>query len=381
MKGALAIFVPQLGTRSETFIRRHIEELRPGQTAVVAGTASSAIAGHWDPNCPVLLLDRIGRLRLRQQFVSALLEKFGWLLPDTKTAAIRKYLKLHNVTVALGEYLDLSLPWLELCRELGIRFYAHAHGYDVSARLREPIWRAEYRRYNLADGIITINQGSKRRLIELGVEADKIHIVPYGIQIPEEAGAPSKGDYIRCLAVGRMVAKKAPILTLDAFRRAALTCPKLRLDYVGEGELYPAVRDYIRAMALDDKVTLHGGQPHEKVRELMAHADIFIQHSVVDAETGDEEGLPVAILEAMAAGLPVVSTRHAGIPEAVVEGSTGYLVDEGDVAGMAARIDELAADPELRQAMGKAGWRRARECFSDEREIAQLRSVMGIDSE
>ncbi|HEY8510006.1 MAG TPA: glycosyltransferase, partial [Steroidobacteraceae bacterium] len=97
-------------------------------------------------------------------------------------------------------------------------------------------------------------------------------------------------------------------------------------------------------------------------------ADLFLQHSVVDPVTGDEEGLPVAILEASASALPVVSTVHAGIPEAVDDGVSGFLVKEGDVQGMADAIVALASDGQRRIEMGLAGWRRVREQFSTARE-------------
>src|SRR4051794_36516731 len=96
---------------------------------------------------------------------------------------------------------------------------------------------------------------------------------------------------------------------------------------------------------------------HQEVLRRMRVADVFCQHSIVDPETGDEEGLPVAILEAMVHGLPVVSTRHAGIPDAVADGVSGFLVEEGDVAGMARHLARLAADPALRSRMGRAGRR------------------------
>jgi glycosyltransferase involved in cell wall biosynthesis len=100
------------------------------------------------------------------------------------------------------------------------------------------------------------------------------------------------------------------------------------------------------------------------VQQYLGETDIFIQHSRVDPATGDEERLPVAILEAMAHSLPVVSTHHAGIPGAVVDGVTGYLVPEGDSVGMAERIVELARNSKRRVQMGEAGWMRAKESFS-----------------
>jgi glycosyltransferase involved in cell wall biosynthesis len=284
----------------------------------------------------------------------------------------------HQVQIVMGEYLDLSLPWLKVAQECGLRFFAHAHGYDVSERLRHPYWRSEYLRYNQADGVITMSHISRERLIALGLDAAKVHVIPYGVDVPAEPLTRPERAAVRCIAVGRMVAKKAPILTLDAFRRAAEVCPELRLDYVGIGELFPAVQHFVRAFNLDEKVTLHGGQPSEVVHQLMREADLFLQHNMTDPETGDEEGLPVAILEAMANSLPVVSTRHAGIPEAVLDGSTGFLVDEGDTVGMAERIVVLARDPDLRRRMGAAGWCRAKENFSWEKERMELLRVLGI---
>ena len=130
---------------------------------------------------------------------------------------------------------------------------------------------------------------------------------------------------------------------------------------------------------LASKITLHGEQPHSRVLGLMQRADIFLQHSIVDPETGDEEGLPVAILEAMANAVPVISTRHAGIPEAVVEGTTGYLVDEMDWRSMASFIVGLALNPKHRVQLGKAGWRRANTLYSWERERTELLALLGLD--
>jgi glycosyltransferase involved in cell wall biosynthesis len=117
-------------------------------------------------------------------------------------------------------------------------------------------------------------------------------------------------------------------------------------------------------------VTLHGGAPETTKADLLARCGVFVQHSLTDPETGDEEGLPASIQEAMAHGLAVVSTRHAGIPEAVVEGETGLLVDEGDVVGMAAAI--AAVGPRA-QTFGAAGYRRATALYGWEQERARLR--------
>ena len=373
----LAIFAPHIGALSETFIRRHMQDLLPGGTAVVATTARPPYGGQWGVDCPNLVLDQVALGKPMRRVLDACARRLGLPVKDHVTNMVRRFLRDCHVKVVVGEYLDLALPWFRLCRETGIRFFAHAHGYDVSERLREAKWRDEYLEYNRADGVITMSQVSRQRLLSVGLDASKLHVIPYGVDVAAEPEVRDTERLVRCVAVGRMVAKKAPILTLDAFRRAAEVCPKLRLDYVGTGELLPAVRHFVHAFNLSEKVTLYGGQSNAVVRKLMKAAEIFIQHSMTD-ERGDEEGFPVAVLEAMAHSLPVVSTWHAGIPEAVVHGATGYLVSEGDSVAMAERIVALAQSPVLRRQMGISGWERARDHFSWEEEKRKLLSLLDL---
>lgn len=376
MNYPLAIFAPIIGGLSETFIRRHMQELLPGRTVVMAQTAGGHFGGHWEVDGPALVLNQIRTGRLKRWIVQGVARKLGQE-PEERVSIVRRFLRKHGVRVAMGEYLDWSEPWLRVAQHLGVKVFGHAHGYDVSALLRDPRWRTEYLKYNQADGVITMSEISKTRLVDIGMDPAKIHVIPYGVNIPEQPKRPDRHT-VRCLAVGRMVAKKGPILTLDAFRRARVACPQLRLDYVGTGELLPALVQFIRAFNLGEDVTLHGGRPHDFVLRLMREADIFLQHSMTDPETGDEEGLPVSILEAMAHGLPVVSTIHSGIPEAVQSGITGLLVPEGDTVGMADAIITLAHDRTLRCRMGEAGWHRAKEHFSWEKERLELTRTLQL---
>ena len=376
MPNTLAVIAPQIGVRSETFIRRHMQDLYPGRTVVVAGNADKPGAGHWTvPGQTLVLSERTRGVLPRLQRVAR--KRLG--LPSTGEAmAAKSFLKSAGVSVLLCEYLDVSLSYLPLAKQLGVPFYAHAHGYDVSMLLRDPAWVRRYADLAGAAGIITVSQGSREKLIELGLDGSRIAVIPCCVPVPDAPVVRPETGVVRCVAVGRMVGKKAPILTLDAFRRAVQEVPSLHLDYIGGGELLPAARQFVRAFGLESQVTLHGAQPSEFVQARMASADIFVQHSIVDPDTGDEEGLPVAVLEAMGLALPVVSTRHAGIPEAVAEGETGYLVDEGDSTAMGHFLAALASDPDLRGRMGRAGWARAKAHFTWERERTDLLRFMGL---
>lgn len=372
----LAIFSPRIGVPSETFIRRHIEGLLPDRTVVLTRSVVAPEHRTWSVEGPLLDLSRL-RPGLIERGVRSSARLAGWPGPDHTVSAARRFLRQHKVEVILGEFLDASLCWANVAKDLGVRFFGHAHGYDVSARLHDPAWRGEYLRYNDADGVITMSHVSRNQLIELGLEPSKVHVIPYGIDVPDVPRAHVAQATVSCLAVGRMVEKKAPIIALDAFRRAVAMCPNLRLDFVGAGPLLPAAEQFVRAFDLSSCVTLHGQQRNEDVQRMMRDTDVFIQHSIT-ASDGNQEGLPVSILEAMAHALPVVSTYHAGIPEAVDDGHTGFLVNEGDSERMADFIVRLAGSHDLRRTMGNAGWQRARDRFSWGQEREKLRQTLGV---
>jgi glycosyltransferase involved in cell wall biosynthesis len=384
-KYPLAVTTPHIGAPSETFIRRHVQDLWPAGTAVVAGAASQPHAYQWRVAGPCLLLDTAAnasnskaRILSRAKWLAA--RGFG-LRPYERALAglVKRFLRKHGVQVVLGEYLNDSLLWLTVAQDLGLRFFVHPHGYDYSSLVRSnPEICTEYLRYNGADGIITASHFVKTKLTAWGLEPARIHVVPYGVDVPTEPLTRTEPQTIRCIAVGRMVAKKSPILTLHAFQQALQEVPGMHLDYIGTGDLFPAAHEFVEAFHLHGRVTLHGSQPNEVVVQALRQADIFLQHSRTDPLSGDEEGMGVSLVEAMAQSLPVVATRHNGIPEVVQDGVTGYLAEEGDSRGMADRLVALARDAELRHRMGLAGWQRAKDSFSWERERKTLLRILGL---
>ena len=366
----LAVFTPQVGTDSETFIRRHVKDLLPGGSVTITCQVGDPALSSWSVDGPMLVLDHVEPVRFTRET--------SWEFTSSHLDAINGFLQEHRVQVVLGEYLDVSLPLLEIALELDIPFWGHAFGYDISMRLRDPLMRGKYRRYSQAAGIIVGCEWARERLESLGLAPHKVHVAPCGVDISDRPVVRSRTENIRCLAVGRFVQKKAPLLTLDAFRRALEACPGLRLDFIGDGDLFPAAQKYIRKFDLTKNVTLCGSCSHSLVKRYMRSADIFVQHSITDPVTGDQEMMPVGILEAMAYNLPVVATRHAGIPEAVEDGVTGFLVDEGDTIGMSEHIVRLAHDGGLRDCMGYAGRARIVERFSWRDERVALLDLLGL---
>ncbi len=374
-KPKLAIICRHIGMPSETFIHKHIDDLYPDGTVAICQFTESA----WKARSPFLVLEPDEKTSFQRR----LFAKLGLKRRNQHAFKMQKaerFLKENNVSTLMVEYLDLSTEWLAIAKKMGLRIFPHAHGYDVFTRLRQKGWTEKYRQLEDSDGVILVSEHSRNYLVELGLNKEKLHVVPCGVVVPEAIVRSSESTIVRCLAVGRMVRKKGPLDTLEAFRQASADNPCLRLDFVGGGYLFDQARDFVRTHGLTNIVTLYGVQSHDFVMRRMREADVFIQHSVTDAQTHDQEGLPVAVLEAMAHTLPVVSTIHAGIPEAVAHGETGWLVAEHDTSGMAQNILSLAADGEQRLRFGMAGWMRVKERFSWEAEREKLLSIMGLSS-
>ena len=354
----LAVCVMQLRSVSETFILRHLTDIAPGLTVAIARTkgldvpppCSAFTVDTWQMRLPVRLAVRAG---LRREY---LLDR-----------AIERFLRRNGVSVVLGEYMDQFVDFVPLLDRMNMPYVVQAHGIDVSASLRLPGVADRYQAYRSARAILTRCEHHRRRLTALGVPAEKIHVNPGGVDIPNVPPKRPASAGSRFLAVGRMVPQKAPIMLLEAFRLAAQRNPDITLDYVGAGPLYPAVADFVRVCGLEGRVRLHGAAVEAEKYRLLSECGVFVQHSVTEVYEGHEEGLPAAIQEGMAHAMAVVSTRHSGIAEAVVEGETGLLVDEGDVAGMAeaflavtARAQELGASGYAR-ASASYGWAHERE--------------------
>jgi colanic acid/amylovoran biosynthesis glycosyltransferase len=343
MSRPLCVLLPEIGVVSETFIRWDVHRLLPGGTAVVADPPPAGESVHhpaWDTGaCPTLAFEP----RPDDPPPS----------PD-RVGAVVEFLAAHQVEAVLVEYLDFADRWLDVLLGRKLRVWLRGHGVDLSARLKEQRWRDAYRRYRHADGVIVPSHAGARALAEAGLPADKIHVVRYSVEVPPARGPQEVRGGIRCVAVGRLVAKKAPLLVLDSFHRAVRRNDQLILDLVGDGPLMNQVRAYVDEHHLGERIRLHGRLPHNDTLALIRGADLLLHHAVASPEDGDTEGQPLVVLEAMAAGVPVIATDHAGIPEVVTDRVNGRLVAEYDVAGMTAALLDLASNPADRHRLGSA---------------------------
>ncbi|WP_354694215.1 glycosyltransferase [Elongatibacter sediminis] len=288
--------------------------------------------------------------------------------------SIAAFMRVHAVDVILAEF---GIHGSNICphaRDLGIPLIVHFHGHDVH---RNPMLEGFQGRYQAmfeyAFRLISVSHSMIEKLIEMGADPAKIVYNPYG---PRRSFLEIRPDYRKTLvAVGRFTDIKAPYLTLMAFRQALQEHPDASLVMGGCGELLETCKTLARTWKIEERVSFPGALRHEEVHELLENACGFVQHSVCPTY-GDSEGTPVAILEAGAAGLPVVATRHAGIPDAVVEGVTGFLVDERDVDSMSKRMGCLLADVDKCRLMGRAAREHIQRNFSIDRHIGCLNELI-----
>lgn len=292
------------------------------------------------------------------------------------TGALLSVFRRMRPDVVLAEWGPTAVRVQEACRIERLPLVAHFHGYDASTTSVLEANRSGYARlFEGAAAIVAVSRDMRSRLIALGAREDNTVINPYGVDCDYfEGGSPGSQRPV-FVAVGRFVEKKAPQLTILAFSEVLKKTPDAELRMIGDGPLRDSCEDLVRGLGIQDNVLFLGWMEPEGIRAEMRQARCFVQHSLT-ARNGDCEGLPNTILEAGACGLPVVSTRHAGIPDAVVEGETGFLVDEHDVLGMSQHMSRFALDARLASSIGFQAREHIRANFSVSRSLEGLESII-----
>jgi colanic acid/amylovoran biosynthesis glycosyltransferase len=207
--------------------------------------------------------------------------------------------------------------------------------------------------------------------------ADRIHRIYNGLNLADFGRADFSSRPPSIIAAGRLIPKKG---FADLIRTCGLLAKRgklFRCEIIGEGPLENELRAQIDELCLQNNVVLTGAKPQTQLRRRLAAANVFVLPSVIDPD-GGMDNLPTVIMEAMAIGLPVVSTNIGGIPEMVIENETGFLLQPGDAPAMADAIEKIINDPALAQRIGRAGYDRAKKLFSIENNVRELCALIKI---
>ena len=373
----VAVVAPQPDKYSETFIRNHVERL-PGDVEFLYGgfVPTASATGHPPTYRSVRVVSRaLATVTGRSvQGIGRFLVNRAPGCSDVE--GVGRYLRDQEFDVVLAEYGPTGVSMVPSCRQAGVPMVVHFHGYDAFRDDVMERWGNRYpEMFEYASAAVAVSRSMADQLVRLGSPTEKVRVVPYGIDLDRFSPGEASGGSNQVLSVGRFVDKKAPHLTVLAFRRLLKTVPSAELHLVGEGPLQGACRTLVRALDIEDRVSFHGVLPHRAVAERMERARCYVQHSVIAAD-GDREGTPLSVLEAAASGLPVVATRHEGIVDVIEDGISGRLVEEGDIEGMADALADVLGDPDRARRLGRSARRVVRERYDRSDAIGRLHEIL-----
>ena len=278
-------------------------------------------------------------------------------------------------------YFDLALK-----QKLKIPQVTTFYGHDVSMLPQEERWRKRFKvLFEQCDLILAEGHYMKKSLLNLGCPDSKVRVQHLGINLEKIPFIPRKlNDHqnAKILIAGTFREKKGITYALEAFAKLTSKYKNIEVTLVGDAGRSQREIDYkkeittiISTRKIADKVNYLGFLPYPAFIEEAKNNHIFLSPSIHPSDGETEGGAPVALIEMSAYGMPIVSTFHCDIPEVVVDGESGFLVQEKDTNGLAERLEHLINHPELWESMGKAGRRHIEEEFNIVKQAAKLESI------
>jgi len=383
----IAIISPNQNAYSETFIQAHKNYLK-GNIHFLYGNLVPHYFGNnqsilqfyidakWQEykrnnNIFKRILKILPYFIYQKKFSKYLFDKSKFNISD----AVKFYFTKNNINIVLAEYGLTGAEVLPICQELKIPLIVHFHGYDASEEKILSTYKDKYENmFEYAKFVIVVSNVMKNKILELGCPPSKIILNTYG---PNNIFLELEPKFTKqqFIAIGRFVNKKAPYYTIFAFEKVIQKYQNCKLILAGEGELLNTCKNLVKMLNFEKNIIFAGVITPLEFKNYLLESIAFVQHSII-ADNGDSEGTPVAVLEASAAGLPVISTNHAGIPDVIIHGETGLLVEEHDVDGMAENMLKLLDNIELAKKLGVAGKQRIKDHFTMEKHISVIQNLI-----
>jgi glycosyltransferase involved in cell wall biosynthesis len=258
--------------------------------------------------------------------------------------------------------------WISKFFPITFSFTAHANDIFVPTQLEIGLDKL----VDAARAIITETDYAALFLRERFPDrATRVHRIYNGLDLGEFGRADFRSSPPLIMAVGRLIPKKGFSDLIVACAWLAQHGKSFRCEILGEGPVENDLRKQIERLGLQHCVILAGAKPQSQLRRRLVAANVFALPSVIDPE-GGMDNLPTVIMEAMATGLPVVSTNIGGIPEMVIENKTGFLVQSGDGVAMADAINQIIGDASAAESLGQSGYARAQTLFSIDKNVREL---------
>lgn len=353
-------------SHSETFIDNEIKALQP-QILIYEGWYPSVL-----PNGESFLPFPFNFLFVRGGMRNVFPKIYHFLY----THFLASYLTKNKIDVLLANYGPMGVALIDACERADVKMIVHFYGFDATEYKTLKVYQEKYANlFQRVDSIVVVSNDMKTQLHKLGANLSKIYVNPCGVKTSEFLGASPETKPPLFITVGRFTPKKSPQSTIRAFAEVLKKVPTAQMIMVGDGELWEESKQLANELKISDKIDFQGKKSPAEILVLFHQARVFLQHSML-APSGDSEGTPVAILEASATGLPIISTRHAGIKEAVVHGETGFLVEEGDWKSMGKYMIQLAQDPLLCGKMGRNARKHMEENYEMDKLLHTLKEIL-----
>ena len=379
---SVLFLMPTWKASSEVFLQRMIEELKDDLGCIAAWDTEGDVFWHGDIPAVSLTTPQWTSSEKALLYLKLLSRRMS--TNDVLSRTISKY----HISKVFCHFADFALLFSTVWERIGLPLYIHFHGYDATFDLRhheapevpfhsndylEQLIRMSNRATFIANSFFT-----RDLLVKAGIPNHRIIVKYLGVPLPGDSKLHSSKKIITILHIGRLVDFKSPDRTILAFEHACKNGLDGELIIAGDGQLRMTCELLRVRSPFRHKIKILGAVDAETVSRLLFEADIFTQHNIKGELSSQEECFGVSIVEAMAAGLPVVGTRSGSVIETVLDGETGFLVEPGDVEGQAGGFLRLAADPSLRSRFGEAGRCRVKSCFSIDIEKINLRSILGL---
>lgn len=320
------------------------------------------------------------KFKFRQSIMDRI--NFKWLKKggyygDKSINKMKRLLQDQPLDLIHAQFGGNGVRILPVAKQLNIPLIVSFHGFDASKKLSNASYRNGLKDvFDYASAIVVCNTGMADVLPLSEDHRSKVRWVPYGIDVEQFSSNTSSAplNSFNILHVGRLVEKKGVPDLIRAFAEATKEVDQMTLNIVGDGREESECRALVKEYNLGSKVIFHGWKSPHEVKEMIQQCDVFALNSRI-ASNGDSEGLPNGVLEAMAMGRTVLSTRHAGIPLAIENEVSGILVDERDTRSLAQQMVRLYQNKELRESMGKAARVKVENQFTMERMHQNLRDI------
>jgi len=358
----LAILAPSLNAYSETFIQAHKTYINANTSYYYNGLIPQSLEGKGTIN-PIL---KKGFNKLTAHIKN---DKF-W----AEKKALKDSLKKEKIEVVLAEYGNLAAEILPVCKELNLPLIVHFHGFDATVYEVLKKYNNYKELFDYTSKVIVVSKVMESQLIAIGCPKAKLVLNTYGPNDDFLTITPSL-EKEQFIAVGRFTDKKAPYYTLLAFEKVVKKFPDAKLIMAGDGQLKNTCVNLVKYLQLENNVEFPGIITPTEFSSYLQKSRAFVQHSIT-ADNGDMEGTPVAVLEASAAGIPVISTNHAGIPDVIIHNETGLLANEHDVESMANSMIAVLEDKNKAKAMGLASKERIKTFFTMSKHIDKLNELI-----